>query len=212
MSGKIDKVTGEEDLGVLKEKLNEDLGTGSKIGVDERLNFYFDDSSEFGKASLEAIEKGEFIKFIVEKSNEIAEKLNDQKADTYDRIASNIAKIIKKYIDIAPRWNELVKDESKKYEDTLRRYLGTHQGIAEPFLAKIIEKTKGISERDAFVTTLNNQGFDYVEGFAVEIDTLEDGKEKVRISFKKEKDGKVIFEFNEIVSKELIESLIIEKK
>ena len=209
MGGQLEEITGNESLVELREKLSKDLQIGSKIGADKRLDFNLDPSTKFGNKLMEAFKRGEYLKFLIEQSDELAESLQDIDGETYDRAASRIAEIIKKYLTIAKRWDELVQDEKKDYEDTLKRFMGTHQGVAESFLAKIIEKTKGKSERDLFVSILNNQGFDYAEGFGVKIETIDGNDQQVRISFKKEKDGEVVFAYNEIVSKEILDSLIL---
>lgn len=210
MSGQLEKITGKENLEELKEKLNEELKVGSKIGVDERLDFN-EGSAEFRKRMLVAYREGSFLKFLVEESNELAELLKDKEGDTYDRMAGKIAGVIEKYIAIAPHWNELVSDESREYKDTLKRFLGTHQGVGESFLMKLVEKTKGKTERDALISALNNQGFDFTEGFDVEIKNTAGGEPEIRIAFKKEKDGKTLFEYDEIVPKEVIDEFILAK-
>ncbi|MBI3685434.1 histidine phosphatase family protein [Candidatus Azambacteria bacterium] len=209
MGGQLDEITGNENIDELKEKLNKELKVGSKIGVDKRLDFNIDFSTDFGKKALESVKNGEYLKFLVEESDALAESFKDSATETYSGMAGRVAEIVKKYLTVAPRWDKLAQDESKKHEDTLKRFLGTHQGIGESFLAKVIEETKGKAERDAFVSALNNQGFDFAEGFDVEIQTSTGENQKVRISFKKEKDGETIFEYDEIVPKEMIESLIL---
>lgn len=57
----------------------------------------------------------------------------------------------------------------------MERYLGTHAGISESFVAKILEKTKGIDERDAFVKNLGSS-FKETEGMRIEI--VNKGKEQ----------------------------------
>jgi hypothetical protein len=42
--------------------------------------------------------------------------------------------------------------------------LGSHGGVTESFLLKVIEKIKGVAERDRFVSIIGNQ-FDFLEGF-----------------------------------------------
>lgn len=208
MAGQLDKITGKESLEELKQKLNKELKEGgSRIAIDKRLDFN-EGSTEFRRKMVESYKEGVLLKFLLEQSDMLAESLKDKDADTYGRMAGKIAEIVEKYLTIAPRWNELVQDESKKYKDTLKRFLCTHQGVAESFLMKIIEKTKGKAERDVLAAALNNQGFDYTEGFDVEIENNIEGKQEVRIIFKKEKDGKVAFEYDEIVPIEIIENLI----
>lgn len=212
MGGSMEEITGDETIEELKEKLDRELKVGSKIGVDRRLDFNVDFSTDFGKKALEAAKNGQWLKFLVEESDKIAQESQDGTIESYSRYASRVAEIVKKYLVVAERWDKLAQDESKNYEDTLKRFLGTHQGVAESFLAKVIEKTKGEVERDAFVRALNNQGFDFVEGFEVEIDTIDGQEQKIRISFKKEKDRKVLYSYNEIISSEVIDSLILEEK
>lgn len=211
MAGQMEEIIGNESLEELEEKLDKELFKGSKMGIERRLDFNVDLSTDYGKQAHEAFKRGEYLKFLVEQSDALAESLQDADAGTYSRTAGRVAEIVKKYMDIAPRWDKLAQDESKKYKDSLKRFLGTHQGIAESFLAKLIEQTKGKEERDRFVVALNNQGFDFVEGFDVEIDTMSGKEQQVRVSYKKEKDGKVLFEYNEIVPKEIIDNLILGK-
>ncbi|KKU13441.1 MAG: hypothetical protein UX17_C0017G0005 [Parcubacteria group bacterium GW2011_GWC2_45_7] len=209
MGGKLEEITGDESIEELKEKLDKELKVGSKIGIDKRLDFNIDFSTDFGKKVLEAVKNREYLKFLVEHSDSFAESFKNADTETYSGMAGRVAEIIKKYLTIAPRWDKLTQDESKDYEDTLKRFFGTHQGIGESFLAKIIEQTKGKVERDTFVSALGNQGFDFAEGFDVKIETVNDKTQNIHISFKKEKDGQVIFEYDEIVPREIIDGLIL---
>src|SRR3990167_9782283 len=211
MGGQLDEITGNESIEELKEKLNKELKIGSKIGIDKRLDFNIDFSTDFGKKVLEAVKNGEYLKFLVEQSDTLAESFKDTATETYSGMAGRVAEIVKKYLAIAPRWDKLAQDENKNYDDALKRFFGTHQGIAESFLAKVIEQTKGKEERDVFVSALGNQGFNFVEGFEVEIDTINGEEQKIHIKFKKEKDGKIIFEYDGIVSREIIEGFILVK-
>ncbi|MEK7463091.1 MAG: hypothetical protein AAB621_01865 [Patescibacteria group bacterium] len=184
MAGQLDEIIGNENLDELRQKLNEGLKKGgSKISIDNRLNYNVDLSTEFGKKYLEAFKNGVFLKFIVEQSDSLAKSLNEIETDNYSRMAGQIAEVIKKYISIASHWNELVKDESKQYKDTLKRFMGTHQGVAECFLLKVVEKTKGENERNVLITVLNNVGFDFTEGFDVDIENTSEGKQKIMIIF-----------------------------
>jgi len=213
MSGKLEEITGKETLEELKEKLDKDLPlkSGSKIRVDNRLNIEVDSSSNYVKKAIEAIKSGKYLKFLVEESDQLAKEENDDKSSTYAKQVQAIASIIQKYYNIASRFNELVQDKDKNYEDTMKRFLGSHQGVLESFLAKVIEKTKGVEERNKFMEVLNNQGFDYAERFEVDIKNKELGEPTIHLSYKKEKEGKTVFEFDEDLPKEIIDSLVLTK-
>jgi len=207
MAGNLDDITGKESLAELREKLDKDLKVGSKIGVDRRLNPGEFSETNYDKVADEAFSTMGYLKFLVEQSDELAKQLSDSKAETYSRMASRIAGIVEKYIEIAPRWDVLVRDDQKKYSDTLKRFLSTHQGIGESFLAKVIEKTHGIETRDAFVAALDNQGFEFAEGFQVQLKNTSQGTLEIEVSFRKEKDGKTSFEYNGVVSQDIIRAI-----
>jgi len=213
MSGKLEEITGTETLEELKEKLDKDLPlkSGSKIRVDDRLNFEADLTSVYVKKALDSAKNGKYLKFLVEDSDRLAKEENDDKSSTYSKQAQAIVSVVEKYYSIAPHFNELAQDKYKNYEDTMKRFLGSHQGVLESFLAKVIEKTKGIEERNKFVEVLNNQGFDYAEGFEVDIKNKELGEPTIHLYYKKEKEGKTVFEFDEDLPKEIIDSIVLTK-
>ncbi|MDZ7798218.1 MAG: histidine phosphatase family protein [Patescibacteria group bacterium] len=214
MSGNQEEITGEETFEELKDKLNKGLKVGSKISVDKRLDSDLDMESDFGKISLENFKKGQYLKFLVEESDSLAKEKDDTKGFTYLKSASNVAKIIEKYLSISKRWDKLVQDPQKNYDDTLERYFGTHLSVGECFLAKAIEETEGEEKRDEFVKALNNQGFDFNEGFEIEILNSEN-EPSVHISFKKElsdkeegkEEVKNVFEFDQNLSIDTIKKI-----
>ncbi|MFA7662662.1 MAG: histidine phosphatase family protein [Patescibacteria group bacterium] len=214
MAGNQLGINGDETLEELKEKLDQNIKIGSKIGTDEGLNFDLANAQpDFLKTVVQEFKSGNFLKFLIENSDALAEETGDKTSLTYLRGASGIAKIVDKYLKIAPRWDILANDDKKEYTDTLERFLGTHQAVSETFLAKVIEKTVGAEERDRFIQVLNNQGFGYTEGFNVEI--LNHGQEEptIHITYKKEgKDGQEGFEFDKTVSAQMIKDMILEEK
>ena len=211
MAGQELNITGEESLEELEKKIEQINKEGTTIcpspaiKIDERLDFNFE--GEFGKMAYKRLEEHDYLRFLVEESDELAEELKDENASTYSKMASNIASIINKYLEIAPNWNKLAKDKDK-FSDALERFFCTHQGISESFLAKVIEKRKGVKDRDLFVQVLDNYGFDFAEGFNVEILSKDSGDPVIHISYKKEKEGELVFEFDENVSLEIIENII----
>lgn len=210
MAGAQDDITGTETLDELRGKLDTDLAKGTKIGVSDLLDFTVDDTSAFGKIFFTAYREGRYLEFIVQESDQMAVELQDSVNDTYSRMASRIALIVKKYVSITPRFDALVTDPSKHYTDTMERFLGTHQGVAESFLAKVIEKTKGVSERDRLVAVLGNRGFDFAEGFGMDIRSFANGERKLHLTFKKEKGGAESFVFDEDVPMEMIDEIVSE--
>jgi len=168
MVGKKDTITGSESLDELKEIINQDLKIGSKIGIDERLNFTDSNDTAVGKAMNDAYALGKYVQFMVDQSDKLAKETHDESGANYSAKAAQVAKIIIKYVGIIPKWQKLVSDESKGYTDTMERYMGTHASVSEAFLAKAIEITEGVDARDKFVAEYPN-GFDYLEGFEADI-------------------------------------------
>jgi hypothetical protein len=196
----------------LKEGLNSGLKVGEKIGVEPKLNFYLDPNTPFGKKASEAIFTNKnYLKFLVEESDTLADELNDRMASTYSRQASDTAEIVKKYLSVSFQWDKLVK--AGKYEDVkLERFLGSHGGVTESFLLKVIEKTKGPHERNRLVQIMPNQ-FEYTEGFEVSINQ-EGPKQTLHIAFRKEnKDNpEQNFIFDEDVPLKILDEVINERK
>jgi len=210
MTGSQDEITGDETFDVLKNKIDRDLKIGSKIGIDARLNIHDDPKSPLGKAIYEAFYRGESTKFLIEESDKFAKETGDTTHSNYSYKAGRVAQIIEKYLKIAPSWNKLVENKDKKYNDTLERYLSTHQGICESFLAKVIEKTEGIEEKNKFITSIGSQGFDYAEGFDIEIKINNTDDPIIEVKFKKDlKDGSG-YSFKNKISRSLIEEIIKE--
>jgi hypothetical protein len=205
MAGEDDEITGEETLEELRTKIKKHVPVGSKIGVDERLNFFLDESTELGKKARAAFSGGEYLKFIVEQSDRLAKELDDKTNSTYGRQAAAVARIILKYVGIIPRWEKILQDDSaKKYSDTLERFFGSHQGVLESFLAKVIEITEGADRRDEFVAVLGNQGFDYVEGFNVEISQNEP---MVHLSYSRPRPGGEPFVLDQTLTRSQLQSI-----
>ena len=208
------ELTGKESLEEVKQKLDEGLKYGSKMAVDKNLGFYYE--PEFCQPKDKAYKENRGLKFIVEESDALAEQLGDRYSSTYSRSAGRVATILQKYAGIAPKFDKIISDEEKKkeYGDVLERFMGSHAGVIDAFLCKVVEKVKNKEERDKLVQVLGESGFDPAEGFDIEIDTLADQKEPVvRLKYHKEdKDGHPIFDFNEVISPQLLQELVGEGK
>lgn len=190
------------------EKVDGDRGYGSKVGVDSRLDFLYNPDSEFGKEVDEAFHGGYYMRFLIDKSDQRAEELGDTENATYSRNAKQVGEIVDKYVKASSRWDDLVNDEEKNYQPDLERIMGSHGGVTESFLAKVIELTEGPEERDKFVEAIDNQCFDFVEGFDMDIINNGEGEPEAKVAYKKEKDGEVIYEFEGEVSQDVLDQII----
>jgi hypothetical protein len=207
MAGAEDEITGEENLEELRAKLNAERKYGTKIGSDTRLDFGFQEGSPYWDQLSKAYEEGRFLDFLVNESDELAKKAGDKVTETYSRSAMQVAQILKKYKSIASRFDELVKDDSKNYGEAMYRFLGTHQGIGEGFLAKVIDKLHGRAERNRFVQSLKGKGFDFVEGFEADIIT-KNGEPELQVKYAHSEPGMDdYYKLNEVVSSELLDEI-----
>lgn len=218
MLGKEEEINPSEGVENVKEIADPGLFNSPRIVEDDRLNFLLDENTESGRVALDNFKKGNYIKWLVENSDADADKNGDiEMNSSYAKSASRIASVIKDYFDASGRWDDIVKAEDtrkfpKGYAKELERFFGSHLGVTEAFLAKAVEKIKGVDERNKFIEALGNQGFKFVEGYKVDI--INENKEvKVVVEYKKEdKDGNVVFEFSEEIPAKMIDEIIEEGK
>ncbi|MBI5221645.1 MAG: hypothetical protein HY979_02475 [Candidatus Magasanikbacteria bacterium] len=188
------------------------LQYGSKTGVRENLGFKLKKGPVMDAASL-AIKNNNFLKWIVDESDSMISE-DDKESWGLSRQAANIANEIKIYIKIAKNFDRLVtkkSEEGKDFGDTLERLMGSHSGVLESFLVKLIQKTKGEQEKEKFVNILP-EAFNFLEGFSVEIENLP-GQTEPKIRIKYERKGETedkSFKFNEVVSSKVLEKIIAE--
>lgn len=205
-----DMFEGSESLTELEEKINEGRRYGTKLSTDKRLDFS-SGSRSYAEEMDRAYAEKRYLRFLVEESDALAASLHDNAASTFSRHAAGIAEIIKKYITIAPRFDALVK--KGKCEQWMERFFGTHQGVGESFLIKVVEKIKGTRARDELLAILG-PGFNFVEGYQILIETSEKGgKPTVTLVYQKQdKNGKIVCNIHESLSEELLEEIIHERK
>ena len=93
----LDTIDGSESLEELKEKLDKDVGYGTKVMADPRLDFLLDKNTPFGEKAFDAFAtKKQYLKFIAEESDQLAKEVCDREGSTYSRQAGNVAeKVIK---------------------------------------------------------------------------------------------------------------------
>ena len=210
-AGKNEEITGKETLDELRKKVNSGLKYGSRILIDKRLNFAFKKGTPESDELQEAGEKDIYLKRIIEKHDALVKKEGgDDDNSTYAVHAKNIAGLIQKYVDIAPKWNNLANDPEKEYTDTLERVMATHGGIGESFLAEVISRLKGKDERDRFVQAIPN-GFDYLGQFDVGINTIQDGTMTLHVNVDIQ-DKKNPYTFSEDIPIGMLEDIIHDNK
>lgn len=195
-------------------QINQGLKYGSRLGQDDRLAFKNSHETGYYLKLRESFDRKEPLKFLVEESDYVAELLNDEGGATYSRMASQIAQVIEKYLKAVDNWESILESKPEEYDSsTLERFMGTHRGLCESFIAKVIEKTLGKAERDKFVKALDYQCFSETEGFSVDIGKYNEEK-IVFISFEKRSkmNGEVIYSFEKTVPLNILQEIIEEGK
>src|SRR3990172_527527 len=127
----------------IEEMIREEEKFGKKLIVDERLSF--DLSGPEGKEMLAAFKEGKYLQYLISESDKRAIELGDN----FNRIASK-------------------SDKYEEFDNQLERYLATHQGVVEGFVAKVLEETEGLEKRDEFISSVGS-GFKETEGIHLEI-------------------------------------------
>lgn len=179
----------------------EELGIG-KVRINEALDFVVGDTL-YGKRFAEAYKEGRLMSFVVRESDAVAKESGDMTSSTYSRMAANIAGIIYRNFEAASRGAAILEQSQnpKNELNDFERILSTHAGTQESFLLKLVGKIKGEEARDALLSLIGENGFEYVEGFDVTL-SKENGKEKIRITYRK--DGYI---FDEIVPADIIKEI-----
>ncbi len=179
-----EEITPEMSLDEIEEIINSEQKYGKKIIADSRLDFSLE--GPIYKKVKEAVNAKNLLNYTIYESDRDALDLKDKITFTYSRSAGNIAELIKKYINIAPKFDRIVRQNPEKYtqyKNQMERYMGTHQTLPESLLAKALEKIKGEKERDAFIASVGGEGLGETQGIRVEINNTSQGV-KVEIKYK----------------------------
>lgn len=180
-----------DSLEGMRKIISQNIEYGKKDLITPNLNFVWNGTPEFKQEIYDRYSKKEGLKFLLEESDELVSRLKDEVSTSYSRQAGNIAEIVIKYIKILSRWQEVVKENPDKYNENFRelqRFLGSHQTVIESFLMKIIEKTEGRDAVLAFIDSLpDKNGFEFSEGYKVEIDSSTGGTYHIVLIYKDKK-------------------------
>lgn len=158
-----------DSLATMAEKVSKELPFGKKLYRDERLGFALG-KGKTGEEGMKAFKAGRYLDWLVKDSDHQAAAEKDLISTTYLRQAGNIAELLARYQAVGNNFHRLTSDaeKSEKYGDKLERYLVSHQGVAESFVAKVLEVQGSVAARDEFASSLGN-GWAETKGIHVEI-------------------------------------------
>jgi len=211
-----DDITGKENLEDLRKKLDQDRKVGSRIAMDERLDFNLGKPA-YNEPAVQAYDMDKGLVWTVEQSDQLAESIGEKEAFTYSRLAGGLAELVKKYTKVAENYQKIINTPEKleQYGRVLERIMGSHTPVIDSLLCKLVEKVKGEAERDKLIKILGDgKGLDTGEGFDIEIDIKKDSSlPTIRLKYAKEdENGHEIFKFDEEIPMGIIEELIEEGK
>jgi hypothetical protein len=176
-----------DSLATMEEKVGQYLPVGKKLYRDERLGFALGKGAT-GEEGMSAFKGGRYLNWLTKDSDRqvVAEK--DLITTSYLRQAGNIAELLERYQAVGNNFNRLINDKDKreKYGYKLERYLVSHQGVAESFIAKVLEIQEGISARDQFADALGNG---WAENCGVHIEIINDANGQRSFATYQESDG-----------------------
>lgn len=162
------------------EEIKESVTTGKirKYITTPLLDYNFDSNEKYRETIDEHyFKKKDAIPFLYYDSDKLAVELGDEKSTTYSRFASNIATLLDRYVSIFPQWQQLTQEKPEKYSqygNVLQRFMGSHGGVLESFLLKVIDKQEGREAAEEFINNLpDKNGFGYSEGYSAVIDEHE---------------------------------------
>ncbi len=164
-------ITPDMSLEDIKSRVSDELGGDhvKKMIQDDRLNFAL--VGETDKEGVKAYGEGRYLDWMIKDSDAVAKKYQDLTSAVFTRQAAGIAELCKRYIVAGGNFNRLVATTNKyeQFGNQLERYLGTHQGVVESFVAKVVTETQGLEERDRFLAAAGVVGFAETQGIKVEI-------------------------------------------
>lgn len=161
-------ISPDDTLEEVEEKISKQLKVGKKMIVDNRLNFV--DSGPIAPEGKKAYVEKRYMDWVINDSDRSAMEKNDIESTTYTRMAGNVSELVLRYTKVGDNFNRIASktDKYEKYGNQLERYLGTHQGVTESFVAKVLEKIGGVEKRDEFVKSIGG-GFGETQGIHLEI-------------------------------------------
>lgn len=156
-----------------------------KLGQESLLDFSLGPETSQGLEYMskvrESLKDNRFIDFLVFESKEESKRLGIE-TTTYEIAAKNAARIVRKYFCILSRFQTLTEQDRFQGIDEMTRILGTHQGLAESFILKLIEQKEGEAKTRELAEKLGN-GFGEAEGITIKITENDEHKPAAHISY-----------------------------
>jgi hypothetical protein len=204
-----DEILDYSDFSALKGMIDKKHGLPkpiSKSYIDTRLGFDYPDS-EVKKRAYAAAGENKFLKWAVEDSNKLEGTATVKGNSSYDSTSANVAGLVLKYVKVSNNFDRLVEAGNVDTHD-IHRILGSHNGVVDVFLAKLIELMKGVAERDKFVSASEGSGFGFLEGFRMEIVHDNTGALSIKVDYDKQNSkDETVFSFHEQVPLEILERI-----
>ena len=177
-------VTDESTLEELKESVKKALPFGNKLVISDQLDYMAKNPDPaFTEAYNSNYQKGQLLSFMLNESDNLVKEKMDANDYSYSRIAGNIASIVKRYTGIMPTWERIYDKKQFGDANEMQRFVGTHQGIPEIFLIKVIEKTEGKKAAEEFIEQLpDKNGGGFSEGISATI-RMEQSKPEVALRY-----------------------------
>ena len=190
MGANEEKIKVDDSLEEMDKKISEEIKFGKKIFRDERLGLDLVNNKEEGMAAIKA---GNYMEWLANYSDEKAILMGDKESTTYSRQAGNVAYFVDRYSKIGNNFNKLAVAKNKdgvEFPNHLERYIGTHQNVAEAFVAEVIKLQDGSEAQQKFVKDMKNC-WPETEGISLRI--INKGSEQsIFLSYKDNGDPKEI--------------------
>lgn len=184
MLSESDDITDEMTMDEIEQKISEELGGNLRKVIEVEGLDYEGKNSPLPDEGREWSSEGKYMKWVLERSDDISAELGDDGGYTAGGNSEAIAKIIQKYLKVGDTFSRIVEKDKSKYEEfanQLERYFGTHQAVQESFLAKYLELAQGDEARQRFVELIGDSGFDELDGMRIEI-TNKNGEQSAHLS------------------------------
>jgi len=170
-----------------KAVVEKDMKVGSKVMLLPELNFEHTGTEGFKDKFIGSINEGRYLEFLYEDSDNVVVEEGDMESLSISRMAGNYASLIAREMRAGNAFNKVVQEKPDKYADSgnqMERYFGTHAGVTESFVMKVLEKVYGGDRVKEFIDKTRDPkgkdaGFDYQQGITLTIINNGEGRSMV---------------------------------